>query len=246
MKISIIIPAYNSAHFIKKAIESVLNQSYQNKELIVIDGGSTDNTADILTSYGSKLSWISEKDSGQADALNKGFKRATGDIVAWLNADDFYEPNIFMDIKNIFEANPEVAIVYGNCRSISSKKTIINIPPVNLSPKKLINEGNFIYQPSSFFRNSAIKAVGQIDATLHYWMEYDLCIKLLKLGKSIYINSILSNFSIRDGQKSDMKNIIEMDKELLKISRKYGGNYFSKIYFSSLYHRVKYILTKNA
>ncbi len=246
MKISIIIPTYNSANFIKKAIESVFNQPYQNKELIVIDGGSTDNTADILTSYGSKLSWISEKDSGQANAINKGFKRATGDIVAWLNADDFYEPDIFMDIKNTFEVNPEAVIVYGNCNSISSKKTAVHIPPACLSAEKLINEGNFIYQPSSFYKNSAIKAVGQIDETLHYWMEYDLCIKLLQHGKSIYINRTLSNFSVREGQKSDLKNIIGMDKELLKISRKYGGKYFSKIFFSCLYHRVKYMLVKYA
>lgn len=241
MRISIIIPTYNCAKYIKKAIDSVLNQPYENKELIIIDGGSNDNTVEILKSYSEKIKWISEKDSGQSDAINKGFKIATGDIITWLNADDYYEPDIFRKINNEFE-NKKIVLLYGKCRSISTKKAIINVPPQNITIRDLINKGNLIYQPSSFYNKSVVDEIGLLDSSLNYWMEYDLFIKLLQKGKSSYLDEILANFTIREDQKSNRKNILIMDKELWEISKKYNGNIFSKLFLSIIYHKIKYFL----
>lgn len=241
MRISIIIPTYNCAKYIKKAIDSVLNQPYENKELIIIDGGSNDNTVEILKSYSEKIKWISEKDSGQSDAINKGFKMATGEIVTWLNADDYYEPDIFEKINNEFEKR-DIILLYGKCRSISIKKTIINTPPKNITDTDMINKGNLIYQPSSFYKKTTVEEIGLLNSSLNYWMEYDLFIKLLKKGDSYLLNEILTNFTIREDQKSNSKNILVMDKELWKISKKYGGNVFSRIFLSIFYHKIKYLL----
>ncbi len=246
MKISIIIPTYNCGQYIKKAIDSVLDQPYQDKELIVIDGGSNDGTVDILKSYGEKIKWISEKDNGQADAINKGFKIATGEIATWLNADDYYEPNIFENISAEFKNSKEVVLVYGNCKTVSEKNIEINVPPKEITSRKMIRKGNFIYQPASFYRLETIKKVGYLDSSLNYWMEYDLFIKLLNNGKSSYIDRALANFTIRPDQKSNSKNSVAMNKELLQTSRKYGGSYFSKMFFSDLFLRLSLIFKKHA
>lgn len=237
MKISIIIPTYNCGKYIQRAIESVLNQPYSDKELIVVDGGSNDNTIEILKSYGDKINWVSERDSGQADAINKGFKIADGEISTWLNADDYYEPNIFNDIVESFKKDKNIVLVYGKQKSIKmNSPMVINIPPKNISVREMIQMGNFIHQPSSFYLLDIVRKVGYLDSNLNYWMEYDLFIKLLKNGESLYLDKILSNFTIREDQKSNLKNIIEMDKELLKISRKHGGSFFSKIFFVNIKH----------
>ena len=238
MKLSIIIPTYNCGQYIKKAIDSVLGQPYQNKEIIVIDGGSKDNTIEILKSYGAQIKWISEKDNGQADAINKGFKMATGDITTWLNADDYYMSNIFDEIVNAFEEDDKIVLVYGNCKSVAKNFEIMNTPPTQLNLKKMINSGNMVFQPSSFYRMKTIRAINYLDSSLTYWMEFDLFIKLLKNGSSKYINKTLSIFTLRDDQKSNSKNIVAMNKELRKISRLHGGHFFSRILISSIYNRL--------
>src|SRR3989344_678286 len=222
MKISIITPTYNCGQYLKRAIDSVLNQPYSNKELIIVDGGSNDNTVEILKSYGDKIKWISEKDKGQADAINKGFKMANGEIIAWLNADDYYEPNIFEEIVNKFEKDKGIVLVYGNCKTLFESKVGVNVPPKNITAQEMISKGNFLYQPSTFYRLETVKNNNYLDSNLTYWMEYDLYIKLLKNGKSVYLDKILSNFTTREDQKSDKKNHLKMEKELLEISRKYG------------------------
>ncbi|CEG13852.1 putative Glycosyl transferase family protein [groundwater metagenome] len=244
MKFSIIIPTYNCGQYIRNAIDSILNQPYKNKDLIVIDGGSNDNTIEILKSYEEKIKWISEKDNGQADAINKGFKIATGEIVAWLNADDYYEPDIFNDVVREFKKDSNIVLVYGKCRSVFKGNSKVDVPPQNITAEKMIQNGNFVYQPSSFYRLETIKKINYLDDKLNYWMEYDLFIKLLKNGDSTYVDKILSNFTVREDQKSNSKNILKMDKELLNINRKYGGGYLSKTLFSNIYHRLIYFFRK--
>ncbi len=238
MKISIIIPTYNCGQYIRKAINSVLDQSYSNKELIVIDGGSKDNTLEILKSYGEKIKWISEKDKGQADAVNKGFKVATGEIMTWLNADDYYEHDIFREVADSFIKNKEVVLLYGKCFSVFPDKKITNTPPSKINYKKMLRRGNYIYQPASFYRTETIKKINYLDEKLNYWMEYDLFIKLLKEGESLYMDKVLSNFTVRADQKSNLKNKKEMDREIFKISRKYGGSYFSKLFLRTILNKI--------
>lgn len=241
MKISIITPSFNSVRTIEKTILSVLNQA-DDLEYIIIDGGSTDGTVDVIKKYSDKLKyWVSEKDNGQSDAINKGFKIATGEIIAWLNADDYYEPDILNYIAAEFKKDDDIVMVYGKCCSIFDREKHINIPPVEINFKKLVKRGNLIYQPSSFYKRGAVAAVGWLDNKLNYWMEYDLYIKLLHHGEAKYIDKVLSNFTVREGQKSDLKNLSEMDEELLAVSKRYESNFLSKIYFSIFYHKLKFL-----
>ena len=115
-KISVVIPSYNMAEFIEETIQSILNQNFSPIECIVIDGGSNDGTVDILNKYDSKIIWSSEKDSGQSDAINKGLQRASGDILAYLNADDTYEEGCFQKVARFFDQNHTVKWAYGKCR----------------------------------------------------------------------------------------------------------------------------------
>ena len=126
-KISIVMPSYNQAQFIERCILSVINQDYANTELIIIDGGSKDGTVDIIQKYKNKITlWISEKDRGQSDALNKGFKHCKGEIFGWLNSDDIYLPNTFKFIIEALEKNPEKNIFHGDWLEIDSDDKIIS------------------------------------------------------------------------------------------------------------------------
>ena len=126
-KISIVMPSYNQVEFIERSILSVLNQNYPNIELIIIDGGSTDATIDIIKKYEKSIAfWVSEKDQGQSDALNKGFKRCTGEIYGWLNSDDVYLPNVFKSVSLAFKKNQNKKIIFGDWLSIDKNDDVID------------------------------------------------------------------------------------------------------------------------
>jgi glycosyltransferase involved in cell wall biosynthesis len=129
LEFSIITPSYNQGKFIRDTIESILSQDYKNIEHIVIDGQSTDNTIEILNEY-PHLIWISEQDKGAANAINKGVCIAKGDIIAWINSDDYYEKNVFNDIARVFEENPEISFVYGNLIFVNETKKILHIDKI--------------------------------------------------------------------------------------------------------------------
>ena len=175
LTLSVVMPSYNHAHFIRESIESVLSQEYPHIQLLVMDGGSTDGTVDILKSYGAKLQFVSAKDRGQSDAINKGFSRVDGDIVCWLNSDDLFTPHAVNVVMNIFAEHPDVDYVYGNGWTIDEQGTMLGdsgVLPFNLW--KLIHQRNFLQQPSVFFRKSLLDRVGMIDETLHYVMDWEL------------------------------------------------------------------------
>src|SRR5512139_4144590 len=126
--VSIITPSYNQALYLEQTIQSVFRQSYPRVEYIVIDGGSADNSAEVIQRYANRLSyWISETDSGQAEAINKGFRRARGEILAWLNSDDYYLPNTISAVVKCFEENPDVVMVYGDMLAVDGSGRTINI-----------------------------------------------------------------------------------------------------------------------
>lgn len=235
MKISIVIPVYNGGQYIKKAIDSVLDQSYPNKELIVFDAGSNDETVSILKAYVDRISWVSEKDEGQWDAINKGLHKASGEIFAYLNADDWYEPEIFSRVVHIFSADPSVMLVYGNCRLVSPDGEKMSIPSATLDREKLIMYGNLTPQPATFFRTDALLKEGGI-AKLHYMMEYDMNLKVLKHGKAYFIDMSLANFLVRPDQKSRIENEQVIVRECIAISRANGGCYYSPLYLSYIYN----------
>lgn len=200
-KISIITPSFNQGRFLEETILSVLNQNYPNLEYIIIDGGSTDNSKDIIKKYENQITyWISEKDSGQSEAINKGYKKATGDIIAWLNSDDLYTPHTLHEIAAHFTGHPEVDIVYGD---------VINFLE---NGKELYVDNQFelldffsrisIHQPSVFWRSEILEDATLLDEELFYCMDYDLWMKLFLNFRSLKIKKVFSRFREHSDSKT--------------------------------------------
>ncbi|MHA1381529.1 MAG: glycosyltransferase family 2 protein [Candidatus Helarchaeota archaeon] len=227
LKVSIITPSYNQGQFIERTILSVLEQDYPNIEYIVIDGGSTDNTLEILKKYENRLIWKSEPDKGQSDAVNKGFRMATGEIIGWLNSDDVYRPGAIRIVVEYFLEHPEVDMVYGECDYIDEfdkSKNFYHTENFNL--KRYINAKDIIPQQSSFYRKRILDKVGLLDINLNYAMDFDLFIRIGKNGIIKRIPFHLASFRSYVGQKSRFNEEVykAFYREVLFVSRRYGGN----------------------
>jgi glycosyltransferase involved in cell wall biosynthesis len=184
-QVTIVTPSYNQGEFIRATIESVLSQDYPHLEYIVMDGGSTDSTAAIVAEYAGRLTWLSEKDRGQSHAINKGFKMAKGDIVAWLNSDDILLPGAVTRAVRAFEEAPLAGAIYGEGYLMDREGRITGrftaTTPFNLW--KLVHLSDDVLQQSTFFRRSALEAVEWLDEDLHYALDWDLLIRLgMKFG----------------------------------------------------------------
>ena len=236
LKVSIITPSFNQGNFIKQTIESVLTQDYHNFEYIIIDGGSTDNTIDIIKQYEGQLKYISEKDGGQSNAINKGFLLASGDIVAWLNSDDTYEPGTISSIVKLFEDSPQTSLVYGEGYIIDEKgnrvKKFENTMGFNLWV--LIYVWDYIMQPTTFFRVSALKTVGYLDETLNWTMDWDLWLKLSLKYNVLYTNQFLANSREYTKTKTSTGGLRRI-KEIRKLTSKYSGKTFTKGFWLFFY-----------
>lgn len=204
-KITIVTPSFNQGAFLEETLRSVLLQQYPNLEYIVIDGGSTDQSANIIQKYAPWLAhWESTKDRGQSHAINKGFARATGEVFAWLNSDDIYEPGILTRIAAAFRtaANPD--IVYGDCVYVNSANTTI----VGCCRSKPFDEfqmwtGNFIPQPSSFLKTAVIKNQPLLMEKLHYCLDYALWLDLHAQGcRFEYLPVVMSRYRLHDASKT--------------------------------------------
>jgi glycosyltransferase involved in cell wall biosynthesis len=186
--VSIITPSFNQALYLEQTILSVLEQDYPDIEYIVIDGGSTDHSLDIIKKYKSKLAyWVSENDKGQAEAINKGFARAAGDIVAWLNSDDYYLPGTIRAAVKAFEENPDVVLLYGNMLAVDEHGRTFN----TLTYKQLTHEDllcfQIIGQPAVFMRRSALQKTNGLDPTFHFLLDHHLWIHLAQGGKILHV-----------------------------------------------------------
>lgn len=184
LTISVITPSYNQGEFIERTLQSVLNQSIKPLEYFVFDGGSTDNTVDILKIYENQLSWTSEPDAGQAAAVNKGFKIAQGDIIGWLNSDDIYYPNAFQHVIDFFSKNPDINVLYGNANHIDKSNQIIEAYPTEPWNYDRLKSVCFLSQPAVFFRREIIEQYGVLDEKLHYCMDYEYWLRLGMKGAS--------------------------------------------------------------
>jgi len=210
-KISIITPSFNQGEFIRDTIESVLAQDYPNVEHIVVDGGSTDNTVEILKSY-KHLIWTSEPDNGQTDALNKGFAKSTGDIVTWLNSDDWYEPNIFPLVAEELKIH---SMIVGACqitdRAGKVDYTVVNVPRTWHDLLKYWCSYSIPTQPSIFFRRSVIEEVRRhdgklLDEELYYCMDYDLWMRVWGRHTVKQIPKVFSYYRMYEDNKTGQGN----------------------------------------
>ena len=206
-KISIVMPAFNQAQFIERSILSVLNQGYPNIELIIIDGGSSDGTVEIIKRYEDQIAyWVSEKDEGQSDALNKGFSRASGEIYGWLNSDDLYTPEAFESAVDAFRVNQKKMVVFGDWLSID-----IYDNPVDLHHAFDFNLNHFKYEgfhlnaQSMFWRSDVHEGFNGFDVDLYNTMDYQMILEFgINIGqeKFLRIPKVLGAFRRYDGQKT--------------------------------------------
>lgn len=201
--VSIVTPSFNSMPFIEENIRSVLAQGYPNMEHIIMDGGSTDGTVDLLKTYPHTI-WTSERDNGQSQALNKGFKKARGQIIGWLNSDDKYEPGAINAIIKYLNSNPNTDIVYGNINVIDTEGNKIGVSLSKPFNVRTLLSYNIIQQPSVFLRRKVIDQLGGVDETLHYVMDRELWLRagMAGLKMDYYENGYLANFRLCPGTKS--------------------------------------------
>lgn len=207
-KISIVTPSFNQGHFIEETICSVLDQGYSNLEYVIIDGGSTDQTVDIIRKYERHLKyWVSEPDHGQSDAINKGLKHCTGDIFNWLNSDDYLAASALEKVATLFQSKDDVHVVSGRkvvikngCEDYLMRGTIVN-PTLE---QTLIDCR--IDQPSTFWNLKTFTSLGKLDVRLHYLMDANHWRKyLLKYGKEniVECDEVLAYFRVHDSSKTN-------------------------------------------
>ncbi len=230
MLVSIITPSYNQARYLEETMRSVLEQDYPHIEYIVVDGGSTDGSREIIQKYADRLAWwVSEKDRGQTDAINKGFARARGEVLAWLNSDDTYQPGAIREAVEFLRQNPQVGLVYGDANYIDEHGRVIGRFPAAQTDYRRLRQGYVhIPQQSAFFRADLWRKVGPLDDSFYFAMDYDLWVRLAREAPIVYLPRLWANFRLH----SDAKTIAADDRcwpEMLRVHYRDGGSPFSMI-----------------
>jgi glycosyltransferase involved in cell wall biosynthesis len=224
--VSIVTPSLNQARYLREAIESVQAQTHSPIEHIVVDGGSTDGTLDILSEYGD-LRWVSEPDRGQSHALNKGFAMASGDVFGWVNADDAYEPHAAADAV---AALAGAGLVYADVTRIDgdgrNPRRIRSRPTFDLWTE--LNVGCGIYSPAVFFTREAFEAVGPLDESLHLTMDYDLWIRIGKRFPVRHVDAVWATQRLHEESKT-IRRYDDFWPERLAVSRRHGGRLVSPL-----------------
>jgi len=226
-RISIVTPSYNQGHYLEETIRSVLLQAYPNLEYIILDGGSTDNSVDIIKKYAHSISyWVRRKDQVQSDAINKGFDLATGSLFGWLNSDDIYLPGALQKIATIHLDNPD-ALILGTVHNFHDgpeKKITDIVPQINISLENLVLPGRTRYswhQPGVLFPRQLYFDVGGLDPNLHYGMDHDLmCRFMIQNVEQVTIPDPVAGFRVHPRSKSSDQNTF-MAVENYKIKMRY-------------------------
>lgn len=224
-KISIVTPSFNQAGFLEETIRSVLLQNYPDLEYIIIDGGSTDDSLEIIKKYEKWLSyWISEPDTGQSNALNKGFRQTTGTIVAWLNSDDIYEIGSICKVGILFNTITDTDIIYGDGEYVDEECHHVDTGKSKCLENKDVAQfiPNQIFQPSLFFKRKILDQVGFLDESLHFAMDVDFWIRAFANRKTFYTENILSKFRLHRSGKTTSASLRFLLEELRLISRYEG------------------------
>lgn len=227
-RISVITPSFNQAQFLERTIRSVLDQGYPNLEYIVMDGGSKDGAIEILRKYEASIKWVSEKDKGQADAINKGIRLSTGEIIAYLNSDDVYMPGTLCRIATYFEEHPDSKWLTGKCRIIDEEDREVRQAITRYKnfllrhfsyPLLLVT--NPISQPATFWRRCLVDEFGLFDENEHLVMDYDYWLRIGKKYQLAVLNEYLSCFRVYADSKTSSSFPKTFRREL-EIARKHS------------------------
>jgi glycosyltransferase involved in cell wall biosynthesis len=248
-RISIVTPSLNQVSFIERTICSVLEQNYPDLEYIIIDGGSTDGTLEVIQRYEEYLAyWVSEPDDGQTAAMNKGFRMCTGDLVAWQNSDDYYLPGVFEKIAHAYQMH-EADVYFGHKFNVDQSGQIIR--PQCYTPYSLrtnIYEGMSMANQSTFWRRELFDCLGYLDESLHYAMDYEFFLRLGLNGcRFCLVNDFLGCFRLHRETKSTQQSD-KWDAELARIYQKHGIERSAKlinIVLSRLFRAYHYLRQGN-
>ncbi len=239
--ISIVTPSFNQAKYLRQTMESVLTQDYPNIEYIVIDGNSMDGSQETICEYEDQLAyWESIQDEGQTDAINKGFAKASGKYLAWLNSDDVYQPGALSEAVTYLESHPDVGMVYGDCTFIDADGRVIGRFPAAQTDYERLRRGYVhIPQQASFFRRDLWQKVGPLDPSFYFAMDYDLWVRLAREAPLVYLpGHVWASFRLH----GDAKTIAADARcwpEMLRVHFREGGGWLSPIV-------IKYRLRKIA
>ena len=232
--VSIVTPSYNQARFLEKTMRSVLEQDYAPIEYMVVDGGSKDGSVNLIRKYENKLAWwVSEKDSGQAEAINKGLARAKGEIVAWLNSDDYYMPGAVTAAVKALQENPQAGFVYGDVRVVAEDESVVN--QLTYGDFGLVDLMSFqiIGQPSVFMRRDTLDRAGYLDPSYHLLLDHQLWIRLALESGMHYLPRLMAsahyyeeckNLANASGFGVEAKKIVEWmraDPRLAELTHKH-------------------------
>lgn len=239
--VTIVTPSFNQVDFLEETIRSVLAQSYPRLEYLIVDGGSSDGSIEIIQKYAHKLAgWVSEPDHGQTDAINKGFGLAHGEILAWLNSDDTYQPQAVAEAVEYLQEHPEAGMVYGDANLVDATGRVIGRFPARQTDYHRLRGGYVhIPQQAAFFRASLWRQVGPLDPTFFFAMDYDLWVRLAKVSTLRYVPRLWANFRLHGGGKS----VVFDDRcwpEMLRVHYRDGGSPFSLLVLKSKLRSLAY------
>lgn len=241
-KVSIVTPSWNQGPFLEETIRSVLLQGHPNLEYMVIDGGSTDESTAVIRKYEPWLAhWVSERDDGQSHAVNKGFARASGAILGWVNSDDVYERNALQHVARHFAITPACDLVYGNGWYVdeagSKTEPCTWIRPYD---RRLFLTTNFILQPAAFWRRTLWDRAGELEVAHHWAMDWEWLLRATALGRPDYVPVDLARWRVRPGIKTFSGGWARR-AEIAEISRRYGGAWQPTYLAYRLDHAVRRI-----
>ena len=241
--ISVIIPSFNQGEYIEETLVSVIGQCYPNLEIIVIDGGSTDNTTAVIEQYAEHIHyWHSKKDRGQADAINQGMRLSSGDILCWLNSDDMYMPGTLLDVGRRFQSRIQDAyLLYGGSLHISQSEKQLSSHAQSMGsfdPVRL-TYCDFIAQPSAFWTRKLWQAAGELNSDRHYVLDWEWFIRASKLTDFEYVSKLYSLYRFHDAHKSSNGGA-QRCKEIVEVVQQYAPKYWQQLYVEVLsnYERV--------
>jgi glycosyltransferase involved in cell wall biosynthesis len=240
--ISVVTPSYNQARFLEETLHSVASQDYPRTEHIVIDGGSTDGSVDIIRRHAPRLGhWVSEKDRGQSHAINKGLAIAQGDVLAWLNSDDTYLPGALRAVGEVFATHPDVDLVYGDFVYTDVAGHPLRRRHVfsTISFESLLYH-DYLGQPAVFFRRSLFEKAGPIDEALHYCMDWDLFLRMWPVCRPRHVPRVLATYRLDHAAKSNAEDTAAAVAAAHLVQQRNMNQRFASAAMNRAWHRAHF------